>query len=215
MTGTGIDMSIEVRGADEVITFLTGMEHRTQDFSPVLPAIGLYMVSTIQKRIQDGLEPENAPVTQAVKQNNKPLLDKGLYRASFDYHVLSGKVVKIGTPSRQARLMNNGGTITAKRAKMLYIPAGTMTRKYERKSDAVASANSQVRAVIDAFKTNGYSVWWTAGAVMAKKGKRGKEFPIYFLKKQVTIPARPHIYVDAEDKQWIGWRLKKYIEGLK
>lgn len=203
-------MSIEVRGGEKIDIILAGLETRLNDTSPAMPPIGLYMVSEVQKRISDGIQPENSQVTQSYKGNNKPLRDTGQYMASFTYKVLSGKSVKIGTPKRQARLMNNGGIITAKRAKMLYIPAGAMTRKYERKSDAGASANSQVRAVIDAFKHDGYSVWWSKGAVMAKKGNSGKEFPIYFLKKQVTIPARPHLYVSDQNRQDIKAILRRY-----
>lgn len=204
-------MGIEVRGGERVESILTALENRARDTSPAMPVIGLYMVSAVQKRISDGIEPENAPTTKAYKKNDKTLLDTGQYRASFDYQVISGRVVKIGTPKRQAKLMNKGGTITAKRAKMLYIPAGDMTRKYERKSNAAESANSQVRATIQAFKDDGYSVWWSKGAVMAKKGKRGKEFPIYFLKKQVKIPARPHLFVSSENRKDIQAILRRFI----
>lgn len=209
-TGTVINVGVSVKGFDNVIEATAKIENRLKDLSPIMPTIGIYLVSSIQGRIKAGLKPDNSAVTQAYKKNNLPLRDTGQYFASFTWQHAGKNRIKVGTPKKQARILNDGGKITPKKAKMLYIPAGAFTRQIERKSNASTSAESSVRAVIDWLENNGYQVWWAKNVVMCKKGKKGKETPVYYLKKQVTIPARPHIYVSQEDRIFILRKVYDY-----
>jgi len=204
-------MGITVTGAKEVREVVSALEKRAQNLSPIIPRIGAYQVSAIQKRIRDGLSPANSKLTQAYKQNNKPLRDTGQYLASFTWQKTGLSSLKVGTPKRQAKILSEGGVIRPKKARMLYIPAGAFTRQLERKSNASTSSESSVRAVIEWLENNNYQVWWAKNVVMCKKGKKGKETPIYFLKKQVTIPARPHIFVSREDEIEIQGFIRRYV----
>lgn len=205
-----INMGITIV-SDRIDEILGGIEKRMSDTSPIMATIGLYVTSQVQKRIKDGVNPANSAVTQAYKGNGHTLRDTGIYMASFNYRILNNHTVRIGTAQKQARILQNGGTITAKKAKALYIPAGSMTRKFERSAGVKDSASSSVRGVIDYLKTSGYTVWWTKGAVMAKKGKKGAEIPVYYLKKSVTIPARKHLYVSDENRSDIRRMVAVYI----
>lgn len=209
-TGMGTDMGVTII-SDRIDEILGGIERRMMDTSAFMPTIGLYMTSQVQKRIKDGIPPANSTITQEYKSNDHTLRDTGVYMASFNYRVLNNHTVRIGTAQKQARILQNGGTISAKKAKALYIPAGAMTRKFERAAGVKDSASSSVRGVINYLETSGYTVWWTKGAVMAKKGKKGADIPVYYLKKSVTIPARKHLYVSDENRADIRRMVAAYI----
>ncbi len=53
----------------------------------VLDTMGAYCVGEIQKRIAEGIAPENAPSTIAQKHSSKPLVDTGQLRSSISYDV--------------------------------------------------------------------------------------------------------------------------------
>ena len=45
---------------------------------------------------------------------------------------------------------------------------------------------------------------------MAKK-KKGEPFPLFVIKKSVTIPSRPFLYISDEDERYITSEIKKAI----
>ena len=52
-----------------------------------LEQFGLWAVGQIQKRIADGIAPENAPSTIEKKGSDKPLIDTGVFRSAISYRV--------------------------------------------------------------------------------------------------------------------------------
>lgn len=54
-----------------------------------LARFGVFAVGSIQKRIADGISPENAPSTVARKGSSTPLIDTGQLRSSITYRVPS------------------------------------------------------------------------------------------------------------------------------
>jgi hypothetical protein len=188
---------------------IRGIEDRINDTTPLLNRIGMYLVSKTHKRINDGIEPENAPVTQAYKGNSKPLRDTGAYMASFDYEIVDGSSVKVGTPMKQGKVLQEGAVIKPKKAKFLYIPAGSQTRKFERQYPPVNG--SSVRGVMEGLENAGWNVFHSGGAVMAQKTNRSKPIVLYFKKKQIEIPARKHLYADDEDRRYIIKLTVEYI----
>ena len=53
------------------------------DLSPTMRKVSSYLVSSAVKKINAGVPPENAPLTQAVKQGNKTLRDGGQLMSSI------------------------------------------------------------------------------------------------------------------------------------
>ncbi len=208
-------MGVTETGCKECREYILNLAKQVENTTPLLKSIGTQMVVSIQKRIEAGIAPENSEATQAYKKNNKTLRDTNTYYASFTYEITGKNSVKVGTPSKLAPVLNDGATIRPKKAKMLYIPAGAKTRSFERSANAAESATSSVRAVINYLENGGYQVWWSKGAVMAKKGKKGKEFPVYYLKKVVTIPARKHIYISDEDLVNIQGIIDNHLAKIK
>ena len=58
-----------------------------------------------------------------------------------------------------------------------------------------------VRRCIEGLKKVGWRIWFTDGAIMGKKGKRGKPRVLFIRKDSVNIPARPFLFVSEEDKK--------------
>ncbi len=178
---------------------------------PTLPTllrqVGDYMVSSVQRRINNGIDPENAALTVAVKQGSKTLRDRGQLLSSIAAHV-TGSQVAVGTNRQGAATNHFGKTITAK-GKWLWIPASSRTRTLQRRYGFKASQ------VMTGLKSSGHSVWIqsktdSTGVVLAKKGKRGKPFVVFILKKSVVIPARPFLFIDSSDREAIMKMAKRH-----
>ena len=168
--------------------------------------IGSYVTSSTQRKIKTGIVPSNAPLTVAIKGNDKTLRDRGQLMASITARSDESKVV-VGTNHIAAKTMQYGQTIRAK-GKWLWIPAGRQTRTWQRRYGFAPGE------VMKGLKTDGYNTWVqskkgsSSGVVMAKKGKRGKLWIVFILKKSVTIPARPFLFLDDTDRQVITGFLK-------
>lgn len=52
-----------------------------------LERVGLWAVGQVQKRIADGISPENAQVTKDLKGSSTPLINRGILRSSISYRV--------------------------------------------------------------------------------------------------------------------------------
>lgn len=171
------------------------------------------MVASTQRKIRDGIAPPNAPLTVAVKKNNLPLRDRGQLMSSITSKS-SASNVTIGTNRIQAKLMQYGGTITAK-GTWLWIPGDPKTRTLQRRYGFSPTA------VMKGLRSEGIRVWVqskkgsSTGVVFAKRGKRGKQWTVYILKKSVKIPARPFLFFDDLDKDVINSYLTEAIEIKK
>lgn len=181
-----------------------------RDLAPLMRRTSSYLVSTAQRRIRSKISPENAPLTQAIKGGATPLMDSGSYLASIAAKSSSTRA-EAGTNKPQARLLQEGGIIRAKRAKNLAIPAGARTRTMMRRYGMTP------RTCIEAMKSDGYAIYMTpkSRVLWAKKGKTGKPFPLFILKKSVKIPARPHLYIDAQDEIVILRMVENFIGYLR
>lgn len=170
--------------------------------------IGNYMVASTVKKIEAGIMPPNAPLTVAVKKNNLPLKDRGNLLSSFSAKSDEGQV-RIGTNRIRAKLLQYGGMVKPK-GQWLWIPADPRTRTL------LGRYAHHPTAVIKGLRSEGNLVWFhtkpTHGVVMARKGKRGKPWVVFVLKKSVKIPARPFLFFSDFDMSMIQGYLR---DGVK
>lgn len=186
------------------ITRKSGSKRFPRSFGPLLRHLTGYMVSSTQRKITSGIRPPNAPLTQDIKGGSSTLRDSGALLAS-----IAGRsddtTGSVGTNVRHARLVHDGGTVTARRAKSLAVPAGSRTRTLMRRYGATP------RASIDRMKADGFQIWTQKSVIMARHGKRGQPFALFFLKRSVRIPARPFLIFTRADQQYIHTRTRLFI----
>ena len=159
--------------------------------------VASYLRSQADKRIKNGVPPPNSPLTERVKQGNQTLHDSGTLMRSMASH--SGDLwADCGTKLKHAKILQYGGTITAK-GKALWIPAGPETRRLMKKYGAQKPGD-----LITAMKADGYTFFRSplTRTFCAVKGK-GKPFALFITRKSVTIPARPFLHIDHKDETYI------------
>jgi phage gpG-like protein len=164
----------------------------------------MYLQSSANKKINSGVGPANAPLTQEVKGGGQALRDRGELMQSIAPH--SGDLwADASTNLRYARIQQEGGTITPKNARALFVPAGAKTRTLMRRYGA-----STPRALIGAMKADNYGFFSTKRVFFAykkggggKTGKDGKEFALFIISHSVKIPARPFLYIDEKDEAYL------------
>ena len=162
-----------------------------------MPKIALYLQSSADKRIRDGVSPGNAPLTKAVKQGDKTLRDSGALASSITRH--HGSLwADASTNLHYAKLQQRGGTIQGG-TKGLWIPAGSETRRLMRKYNA-RSAGSLIKAM----KNDKYNFYRRNNVFIAIKGAKGKPFALFIIKKSVRIPSRPFLYIDKNNERFIA-----------
>lgn len=181
-----------------------------KDISPVMRKIGQYQGSSVQRRIHRGVGPPNAPLTKAVKRGGKTLMDRGHLLASITSKG-EGKKVFVGTNAKQAPILHSGGIIRPKKAKHLWIPAGSKTRTLQRKY------GYDITTMLRRMKADGYSLWKSKSgkAFMAGRGRGQKKeiFVLFILKSSVKIPARPFLVIDAVDRKIIMDMFRNHVMG--
>lgn len=186
---------------------------RSGSLEPTMRRVSKYLVSSAVRKINGNIPPENAPLTQEVKQGNKTLRDNGQLMASIAPQ--NGKDwAAAQTNKKQAKILQEGGTITAK-GKSLAIPASYQTRLLMRRYNA-----QKPRELIEAMKADGYSVFrlkkeggGNTNILLAKK-KRGEPFALFILKKSVKIPARPYLYLDEADEKFVTNEIRKSVREI-
>jgi hypothetical protein len=182
------------------VKILDALERRIADPS-LLEFIGARALSLVQKNIKDGGFAPNSALTQAVKGNNIPMRDRGIFLSSFFYSALYGKAI-VWTNAPQARILHDGGVIRPRNAKFLTIPAGAKTRTLMRKYGLTP------RTCIDGMKSAGWRVWTYFGTgtpVICASYKSQIPFVLFILKRSVAIPPRPFMrlpqaYIDQLTK---------------
>lgn len=173
--------------------------------APVMQKISQHLASSAVKKINGGIQPANAPLTQAVKGGNKTLRDNTTLMSSIAAH--SGQDwAAAGTNLKYAKIQQEGGTIASK-GKGLWLPAGAQTRRLSRKYNAQSAGD-----LISAMKSDGYS-FYRAGKVFFARKKKGEPFPLFVIKQTVTIPARPFLYIDDNDEKYIMKEIQKAVHG--
>jgi phage gpG-like protein len=119
---------------------------------------------------------------------------------SIDFRVTGSNTVIItagGAGVPYARIQHEGGVIRPKHGKYLAIPL------------CAKAAASTPRAFENTFVAKGI-IWQKppeGGTTNAKP------IALYKLKKQVVIPARPYMYIDAADRDMISRQLLQYVAG--
>jgi len=191
----------------------------------VLPEIAPEVRDFVVEHIKEGGIPSkpNAPLTIQVKKSSKPLLDRGVLRASTTYQFKGGKLI-VGTNLIYAPIQHYGGVIKPKKAKTLTLPT---TRKVRRLIETKG-----VRGFIKKLQEEGYKIVWKPKSVIAippkpKKGKRRKRKPKYGLalknglgelvlirKKEVKIPARPYMLLTEEELEYLKRRIREILEAI-
>lgn len=172
---------------------------------PTMRKISKFLVSSAVKKINRGIQPGNAPLTQAVKQGKNTLRDNGQLMASIAPQ--NGQNwAAANTNVKYAKINQEGGTIQGK-TKGLWLPAGAMTRTLSRRFNA-QSAGELIRSM----RSAGYSFYRVKNVFFAK-AKKGKPFPLFIIKKSVEIPARPFLYIDQEDDKYITAEIQKAIHS--
>ena len=186
---------------------------RSGSLEPAMRRVSKYLVSSAVRKINGNIPPENAPLTQEVKQRNKTLRDNGQLMASIAPQ--NGKDwAAAQTNKKQAKILQEGGTVTAK-GKSLAIPASYQTRLLMCKYNA-----QKPRELIEAMKADGYSVFrlkkeggGSTNILLAKK-KRGEPFALFILKKSVKIPTRPYLYLDDADEKFVTNEIRKSVREI-
>jgi phage gpG-like protein len=141
----------------------------------------------------------------------KILRDKGTLMNSMGPMKMSGKGIRplygqgtivrygadrvtIGTSLAKARLLNDGGVITPKKGKLLWIPLPKGKSQNEQVKLAKKKAGRKGRGSLGTLRGGGWSSEGGAPIVRLKNGKW------FMLAKKVTIPARPFDTWTKEDE---------------
>ncbi len=170
---------------------------------PTMRKVSKYLVSSAVRKINGNIQPENAPLTQEVKQGNKTLRDNDQLMASIAPQ--NGKDwAAAQTNLKYAKIQQEGGTIHGK-GKGLWLPASAKTRTLMRRYNAQKPAE-----LIQAMKGDGYSFFRT-GKVFCAKKKKGEPFALFIIKQSITIPARPFLHIDEKDEKYITKEIKKAV----
>lgn len=170
---------------------------------PTMRKVSKDLVSSAVRKINGNIQPENAPLTQEVKQGNKTLRDNVQLMASIAPQ--NGKDwAAAQTNLKYAKIQQEGSTIHGK-GKGLWIPASAKTRTLMRHYNAQKPAE-----LIQAMKQDGYSFFRT-GKVFCAKKKKGEPFALFIIKQSVTIPARPFLHIDEKDEKHITKEIKKAV----
>lgn len=184
---------------------------KNADMTAAFRAMSKELVTSAVRKINAGVAPENAPLTQSVKRGNKTLRDTGALMASIaPQNGRDWAAAQTNLP--YARMMQEGGTVTAK-GRALALPASSRTRKLMREFNA-----QKPRELVEAMKAAGYSVFVSkkagtdeGGVLMAKKGTRGKPFALFIIRRSVKIPARPFLYIDEKDERFFTRLVQKAV----
>jgi phage gpG-like protein len=167
--------------------------------------IGALAASMIAGHIYDGPFTPLSPATKAYRgANAKPLQDTGHLHDSITYKVNGSgadATIVVGTNHVAARIQNDGGTIRAKK-NWLWIPSGEARESQRNKGSGFSPTE-----VLRHYKAMGFKVL-RIGRTIAYQSKKRKMIDgklkyvyhtLYYLKKEVTIPARKFFYLDDKE----------------
>lgn len=183
-----------ITGLDKFQRYCEKMAREMREPKDVAKRVGAYGVSSTQKRIRSNIPPANAPLTVANKKGSGTLRDTGALMNSIT-HKTGSTWAAWGSNLFYAKIHNEGGVITPKKSKYLYIPAGWNVRKLMRRHGETWDTT------IKGMKASGYKIWRSkSGKALMASGKDGKPFVLFILRESVTIPKRQYIDFDSEDQ---------------
>ena len=151
----------------------------------------LSLAISIQNRIKKRIR-ENRITPKTKKDGGTTLVESSRLVNSIR-HRISGDTIYIGTNLEYARIHHEGGIIRPKRKKYLAIPLC-----------AVARVN-RPEDFTDTFIAK--------GVIFQKTEGQKKPVALYALKKQVEIPARPFMYLDSSDEDFIKNQILQWMRG--
>ncbi|RUM88398.1 MAG: hypothetical protein DSZ24_03780 [Thermodesulfatator sp.] len=207
-----IQAQVKVEGLESFEGFVGRLRARLEDLQELMEEIARYGESSTVRRIKEGVPPPNAPLTRAWKKgNDTPLRDTGRLMASIT-HRAGRDFAAWGTNVPYARIQQLGGRVKPKKAKKLAIPAGWHTRRLMRRYGETPEK------CLEGLRRAGWRIWFTDGAIMGQPPrKRGRAKPVvlFIRKKSVTIPARPFLKIDEQDKREILEIVREWIRGRR
>lgn len=183
------------------------------DLKSTMREVSLIALSRIQKNVTSNIGPDNAPLTQSVKQNNKTLRDTDTLLASLNARH-DATSATVATPLKYAAIQNTGGEIVASK-KFLYLPASSEVRKFQR------TFGFSVGEVIKGLRSKGISVFRAGNARVIFYKKKNKEAePLFFLVKSVKIPKREFMFLPEQTVAVIDKLISdviddKILQGVK
>ena len=187
----GLDMTLDDAQAQELLDRLLRTSERPQE---ALHGIAGQWRSSVAKNFRAGGRPRK----WAARSDGSPAT---LSRTSRLQRCVGTRVlragVKIGTRVRQARLMQEGGTVRPRRRRYLSIP---VTDQRRLQAGAGALFRRYPDRVYSTFPDGG-----AKGYVFIKPSPDADEGELVFvLVRKVTVPARPFLMAHDEDiNAWI------------
>ncbi len=161
----------------------------------LLMKVGAMAVEKIRDHIIKGDLAPLSPATTAYRGKGKPLQDTRVMLNSIAYEVAGDKVL-VGTTAAQARLMNDGGVVTAKK-NWLFVPGPGMRSWFRKYGPGIGSVLAAIKAHDNYVFRKGRTICYR------KKGKRAEDKVAFYLCKQVTVPARPFFYLTEKELERI------------
>jgi len=199
-----VELRINIDGDEKVIKLTKEMAARAQDMRPVMDAIGLHMIRSLQKNIKGGGRPNKWPAnifgTRLLSRGG------GLFK-SFS-HIYDKQYVEVGTNLPYAAIQHFGGVIRPKRVKALPVP---ITKQAAKAQENVQS----VREIEDLIFVPRKGL--PPLLVKVKYGGRGKGRyekawePWFVLKKSVKIPPRPYMLFQESDIRYIMRTIRGFL----
>lgn len=165
--------------------------------NPFWKALGLFVVNIIRRRFASGGSPLSWPPPK-LRPGGQPLMVSGRLMRSVgsirrvESSAPSRTTLVIGTNDKRAALMHFGGVVRPVHAKALFIPLTAKGRRVGPTS-ALNRAVSE-RMVVAAYKAGDLR---KANRLDKRLPEQGIDF---VLKQSVTIPARPFLFLSAEDR---------------
>jgi phage gpG-like protein len=148
----------------------------------------------IKERIRKGLV-----YTEKSKRRGTTLVKSGKLLRSIDAKVIDAKTILVtagGPGVPYARIHHEGGIIRPRNSQYLTIPL------------CAKAAAGRARDFENTFIAK--------GVIFQSNGEGKKPTALYLLRKQVTIPARPYMYISEDDREAIGIQLRQWVaEQLK
>lgn len=226
-------IAVKVTGATETASMLEAVQTRIADMTPAFEVIGMNLQRRVARRFQSGNGwPQSI---RAMREGGRTMLLTNRLRNSIGtlggdggvYDVTRSSVV-IGTNTVYARLLQEGGTVTAKKGKYLAIPVSKKARRAAATVPTIRDIpnlvwipgaeggvlGKKIGGDIDKYKGDRKKVTYGEGK-RAGSGKRVKGFfePWFVLRKSVTIPARPYLYIEDDEILSMERVILRHIRG--
>ncbi|HEB79263.1 MAG TPA: hypothetical protein ENI79_02150 [Rhodospirillales bacterium] len=181
---------------------------RQVDLRPLMRVVGVYMMSRGLQRLVAQVQPG---------QVRSPGLRQSLMVSGGGSGGVAGKTifnvdaqgVTVGSRMRHAAIMQHGGTILPKSGKSLAIPKDDRLARDEIWPRDLDPGRDKLTFIPAKRKGGG-----VIGFLVDKDGDMGfgEGSVLYMLVRRSRQRARPYLFFDAEDEQWVGDATVRYLE---